>query len=86
MPYTSPVAEFQFLLDHVLGYGRLADTPTFAEAGADVTEAILTEIGRLCDGVLAPLNRGGDLTPARLENGVVRTSPGFKQGISESRS
>ena len=80
MPYTSPVADYRFLLDQVLGYGQLAKTPTFEEAGADVTEAILTELGRLCDEVLAPLNRGGDLTPARLENGVVRTSPGFKQG------
>ena len=80
MSYKSPVAEFRFLLDQVLGYGQLAETPTFAEADADVTEAILTELGRLCDGVLAPLNRGGDLTPTRLENGVVRTSPGFKDG------
>ncbi|WP_323037535.1 acyl-CoA dehydrogenase [Pararhodobacter sp.] len=80
MPYISPVADFRFLLDHVLDYGELAKTETFAEADADVTEAILTEIGRLCDGVLAPLNRGGDLTPAKLENGVVRTSPGFKDG------
>jgi hypothetical protein len=80
MPYTSPVADFRFLLDQVLGYGNLAKTETFAEAGADVTEAILSELGRLCDQVMAPLNRDGDLHPARLENGVVRTSPGFKQG------
>ncbi|MCA2012614.1 acyl-CoA dehydrogenase [Cereibacter sphaeroides] len=80
MPYTSPVADIRFLLDNVLGYDRLAETETFAEAGADVTEAILGELGKLCDGVLAPLNRNGDLTPAKLENGVVRTSPGFKDG------
>ncbi len=80
MPYASPVAEVRFLLDKVLGYDRLAQTATFAEAGAETTEAILTELGRLCDGVLAPLNRSGDLTPARLENGIVRTSPGFKDG------
>ncbi|MFN4101739.1 MAG: acyl-CoA dehydrogenase family protein, partial [Pararhodobacter sp.] len=80
MPFASPVADVRFLLDKVLGYDRLAATETFAEAGPDVTEAILSEIGRLCDGVLAPLNRAGDLTPAKLENGVVRTSPGFKDG------
>ncbi|WP_323021480.1 acyl-CoA dehydrogenase [Pararhodobacter sp.] len=80
MPYAAPVADIQFLLDKVLGYDRLAATETFAEAGADVTEAILGELGRLCEGVLAPLNRAGDLTPAKLENGVVRTSPGFKDG------
>jgi len=80
MPYTSPVAEFQFLFDHVLGYSQLSQTELFSEAGNDVTEAILTELGRLCDGVMAPLNQAGDLTPAVLENGIVRTSPGFKDG------
>ncbi len=30
--------------------------------------------------MLAPLQRNGDLHPARLENGVVRTSPGFADG------
>ena len=80
MSFTAPVADIRFLLDQVLGYDRLSETETFAEAGADVTEAILGELGRLCDGVLAPLNRHGDLTPAKLENGVVRTSPGFKDG------
>ena len=80
MPFAAPVADIRFLLDKVLGYDRLEATETFAEAGADVTDAILGELGRLCDAVLAPLNRGGDLTPAKLENGVVRTSPGFKDG------
>ncbi len=80
MPYASPVADIRFLLDQVLGYERLSQTDTFAEAGADVTDAILAEIGRLCDGVMAPINKAGDLTPAKLENGVVRTSPGFKAG------
>ncbi|WP_209424396.1 acyl-CoA dehydrogenase [Pararhodobacter sp. SW119] len=80
MSYKAPVGDFRFLFDHVVGYDQLAATELFAEAGADVTEAILTEVGRLCSDVLAPLNRAGDLHPARLENGVVRTSPGFAEG------
>ena len=38
MPFTAPVAEFRFLFDHVLGYARLAETETFAEAGNDTAE------------------------------------------------
>jgi len=34
----------------------------------------------MCDTVLAPLQRAGDLHPARLENGVVRSAPGFAEG------
>ncbi len=77
MSYKAPVSDFRFLFDHVVGYDRLAETEVFGEAGPDVTEAILTEVGRLAAEVMAPLNRTGDLNPARLENGVVRTPPGF---------
>ncbi len=77
MAYRAPVAEFRFLLDHVVGFDRVAATDRFADATPDTVDAILTEVGKLCEDVLAPLNRGGDLHGAQLENGVVRTSPGF---------
>ncbi|MGV6850340.1 MAG: acyl-CoA dehydrogenase [Marinibacterium sp.] len=80
MSFRAPVSEYQFLLDNVVGYDRVAATDRFSEAGPDLAAAILTEAGRLCDEVLAPLQRAGDLHPARLENGVVRTSPGFADG------
>ena len=80
MPYRAPVADFRFLFQHVVGLDRVVATERFAEADADVVDAILTEAGRLCQDVLAPLQRNGDLHPARLENGVVRTSPGFAEG------
>jgi alkylation response protein AidB-like acyl-CoA dehydrogenase len=77
MPYQAAVSEFQFLFDHVVDFDRVAATEKFAEATPDLVSAILTEAGRLCDEVLAPVQRGGDLHPATLENGVVRTSPGY---------
>lgn len=77
MTYRAPVAEFRFILDHVVGFDRVTATKRFADATPDTVEAILTEVGRLCEDVLAPLNRGGDLQGAVLENGVVRTSPGY---------
>jgi acyl-CoA dehydrogenase len=80
MPYRAPLAEMRFLLTHVVGFGQVAATPRHAEATADTVEAILTGAGRLCEEVLAPLQRVGDSFPARLENGVVRTPPGFAEG------
>lgn len=79
MPYTAPVGEFKFLLAHVAGFEQVTATERFAEATPDVTDAILTEAGKLCDAVMAPLARAADLHPARLENGVVRTAPGFAE-------
>jgi alkylation response protein AidB-like acyl-CoA dehydrogenase len=80
MAYRAPVSEYRFVFDHVVGLKQVAATELFAEATAETVEAILSEAGKLCADVLAPLNRAGDLTPARLENGVVRTSPGFGEG------
>jgi len=80
MPYHAPLSEFRFLLQHVTGFAQVSATPRFADATPDTVEAILTEAARLCDAALAPLNRAGDKHPARLENGIVRTSPGFAEG------
>ncbi|MFG5383910.1 acyl-CoA dehydrogenase [Yoonia sp. R2-816] len=80
MPYRAPVSDFRFLMDHVVGFSDVAATERFAEATPDMVDAILTEAAKMCEEILAPLNRNGDLHPAHLENGVVRTSPGFTDG------
>ncbi len=81
MPYRAPVADIRFILDQVVPFAPIAATERFAEATPDLVEAMLVEAGRLCDSVIAPLNREGDMNPARLENGVVRTPPGFRKGF-----
>jgi len=80
MPYRAPTAEFRFLFEHVVRLAQVTATDKFAHATPDVVQAVLTEAGRMCQEVLSPLQRVGDLHPARLENGVVRTSPGFAEG------
>ena len=80
MPYRAPLPDYRFLLDHVVGLDQVAATPLFADATPDAVSAILAEAGKLCENILAPLNRSGDTHPARLENGVVHTSPGFAAG------
>lgn len=80
MPYTAAISEYQFIFDHVVPIKEVAETERFADATPDMVNAILTEGARLSDEVIAPLQRPGDLNPAHLENGVVRTSPGYKEG------
>ncbi len=81
MVYRAPLGEFQFLFDHVVGLDQVQATDLFADTDRDLSAAILAEAGKLCEEVLAPLQRSGDLHPAVLENGVVRTSPGFGDGF-----
>ncbi|HHY03186.1 MAG TPA: acyl-CoA dehydrogenase, partial [Paracoccus sp.] len=82
MAYRAPVEDIAFILDSVVPLADIAATERFAEATPDTVSAILTEAGRMATEVLAPLNRNGDLTPARLENGAVRSSPGFDTGFA----
>ncbi|MEZ5725214.1 MAG: acyl-CoA dehydrogenase [Paracoccaceae bacterium] len=82
MPYRAPVDQIRFILNHVVPFDKVAATETFAEASGDMVDAILAEAGRMATEVLAPLNISGDQTPARLENGVLRSSPGFDKGFA----
>ena len=80
MPYRAPVEDFQFAFNHVVNLAQVMAMDRFAEATPEMVGTILTEAGRMCEDVLAPLQRQGDLHPAVLDNGVVRTSPGFAEG------
>jgi alkylation response protein AidB-like acyl-CoA dehydrogenase len=74
--YTPPLRDVDFLLHDVL---RVTDQPIpgYAELDRATTAAVLDEVGRISADVLAPLNAVGDREGCRLENGVVRTPPGF---------
>ncbi|MEO0487176.1 MAG: acyl-CoA dehydrogenase [Pseudomonadota bacterium] len=82
MPFRSPVADYDFIFDKIVPLEPLSATERFEDAQPDVVSAVLSEAGKLCDEVMAPLQRVGDLNPARLENGVVRTPPGFAEGYA----
>ncbi len=80
MSYRAPLSDYEFLFKNVVGFDQVAATDRFSEASPDMVSAILTEAGKMCEEVIAPLQRPGDLEPPRLENGVLRTSPGFPEG------
>jgi len=78
--YAAPVRDTKYVLDHVIELGRFDNLPAFANASSDLVEAILSEGGRFCEEVLAPLNRTGDSHGCkRADDGSVTTPPGFKQ-------
>ncbi|WP_296761646.1 acyl-CoA dehydrogenase [Sediminimonas sp.] len=81
MAYRAPVEDYKFIFAHVSDMVAVSATDRFAEATPDVTDAILTEAGRLTEEVIAPLRRVGDETHSVLENGVVRTPPGYPEAF-----
>ena len=82
MPYKAPLDEYQFLFDQIVGFSKVMQTQRFTETTPDLVSAILGEAGKLCEEVLAPVQRAGDQHPAVLENGVVRTSPGYAEAYN----
>ncbi len=77
--YKAPVEDVLFLLNDVFHLERYNNLPGFADATPDVVQAILAEGAKLCEEVIAPLNRVGDQEGCRrAEDGSVRTPSGFK--------
>jgi len=83
--YTAPVKDMQFLLHDVLQVTK-SDVAGYADLDESFTAAVLTEAGKVATDVLAPLNAVGDKVGCVLENGVVRTPPGFKAAFETMKS
>lgn len=84
--YKAPVQDYLFLLNDVFHIERYADLPCYADFSPDLVEATLTEAARLCDNVLAPLNRTGDSEGCvRHDDGSVTTPRGFKEAYAQYR-
>jgi alkylation response protein AidB-like acyl-CoA dehydrogenase len=65
------------------GMDAVAALPGYEEATDDLVQAVLEEAGKFSAGVLAPINGDGDRHGAVLENGVVRTAPGWKDAYKQ---
>jgi acyl-CoA dehydrogenase len=83
MTYRVPVADMIFTMDHAAGLAAGIDSGLYAELADGVAEATLEEAAKLAEGVLAPLNRAGDLQGARLAGGVVTTTPGWRDAYKQ---
>jgi alkylation response protein AidB-like acyl-CoA dehydrogenase len=83
--YTAPVKDMQFLLHDVLQVTK-SDVAGYADLDESFTAAVLTEAGKVATDVLAPLNAVGDKVGCVLENGVVRTPPGFKAAFETMKT
>lgn len=82
MSYVAPVKDMLFNLQHLAGLDTLTQqVPAFADFGVDTAAAVLEECAKLTQDVIAPLNWEGDRNPSSWKDGVVTTTPGFKQAF-----
>ena len=83
MSYIAPVKDMLFAMEHLANIGQIARMPGFEEAGLDTAAAVLEECARFNEGVVAPLNFESDKNPSTFKDGVVTTSPGFKEAYRQ---
>ena len=88
MPYVAPVKDMLFVMNELAGLSEVVAYPSYADAGADVdlAPAILEESAKFNQDVVAPLNWTGDQKPSSLKDGVVTTTPGFKEAFEQFAS
>ncbi|HEY3909630.1 MAG TPA: acyl-CoA dehydrogenase [Stellaceae bacterium] len=82
MSYTAPLADMRFVLEEVAGIGEVARLPGYEAADPEAVGAILGAAAKFAEGELAPLNQPADRIGSILENGIVRTPPGFRQAYA----
>jgi len=75
--FQAPLREMQFVLHELAGLQQVQALPGFEDASDEIVAAVLEECAKLMSGVIAPLNRLGDVQPARWSDGAVITTPGF---------
>ena len=81
--YRAPLEELRFVLEELLGTGRLAACPALADYSDEVGASILQEAARFAETVLDPLNRPGDREGAHWSPEGVSTPKGFREAYRQ---
>ncbi|WP_332747164.1 acyl-CoA dehydrogenase [Hydrogenophaga sp.] len=83
MSYTAPLKDMLFDIEHLARIDQVSQMPGFEDAGLETAQAVLEECAKLNEGVIAPLNFEGDKNPSSFKDGVVTTTPGFKDAFKQ---
>ena len=81
MTFKGPVKDMLFVLSETAGFNQVTALEAFEQIDADTVAAVLEENAKLCEDIVAPLNWTGDTQPSWWKDGVVTTTPGFKEAF-----
>ena len=77
--YTAPVEDMMFLFDKLRNNQNYNELEKYKEVNSALVKNILDEAAKINQNIILPLAKTGDENPTVLENGVVRTPPGYKE-------
>ena len=81
--YTAPLDDMLFLFDKLRDNKNYNELEKYSEVNLDLVKDILEEAAKINQDLLLPLAIAGDENPAKLENGIVRTPPGYKAAYNK---
>ena len=81
--YTAPVEDMLFLFEKLRDNKNYNELEKYNEVSSDLVKDILEEAAKINQNLILPLAKIGDENPAVLENGVVRTPPGYKEAYQK---
>jgi len=77
--YTAPIDDMMFLFEKLRDNPHYNSLEKYKEVNPELAKDILEQAAKLTENLVLPLAKAGDETPAKLENGIVRTPPGYKE-------
>ena len=81
--YIAPVEDMMFLFDKLRNNKNYNEIEKYKEINSELVKDILEEAAKINQNIILPLAKSGDENPTILENGVVRTPPGYKEAYTK---
>ena len=81
--YTAPIDDMMFLYEKLRNNKSYNELAKYKDITPDLVKDILEEAAKINQNLILPLAKAGDESPAVLENGVVRTPPGYKEAYKK---
>ena len=83
LSYAAPVEDMMFLFEKLRDNKNYNELKKYKEVSPDLVKDILEEAAKINQNLILPLAKVGDENPVVLENGVVRTPPGYKEAYQK---
>ena len=81
--YTAPLEDMMFLYEKLRNNKHYNELEKYKDITSDLVKDILQEAAKINQNIILPLAKAGDENPTILENGIVRTPPGYKEAYSK---
>ena len=81
--YNAPVEDMLFLYDKLRDNKNYQEIDKYKDVTTDLVKNILEEAAKINQNLILPLAKTGDENPTVLENGIVRTPPGYKEAYKK---